>query len=101
MSLLILFMAVIFVSSILFGGWVILTIGRFIARIVSSTSRGGVLGSSARGCGNPGCRAINPVHANYCRRCGSNLANARNNARATTRPPKYDPATGNGRRVAV
>jgi hypothetical protein len=102
MSVIFIFFCVIFVTSILFGGWLIITVARFIARTLAGISGSGMRGNSAQCCVNPACRTINPTHANYCRRCGSNLANIKNNPRtAAMRPPRYDPATGNGRQVAV
>jgi hypothetical protein len=100
MSVIFTFLCVIFVSSILFGGWVIMTVARFISRTLSAKTGNGILGSSAKCCANPGCRTINPTHANYCRRCGANLADPQARP-AAMRPPRYDAATGDGRRVAV
>jgi hypothetical protein len=95
------FLAVMVVTAVLFGGWVIMTIIRLIGRLFAGSPHGGVFGSSSRCCANPGCRTINPAHANFCRRCGANLTNPMGHPHpGVQRPPAFNPSNGNGRRVA-
>jgi hypothetical protein len=100
MSVIFTFFCVIFVTMVLFGGWFIMTIFRLIGRAITGNTGNRMMSSNAKGCANPACRTINPTHANFCRRCGANLVNPQAHAVAM-RPPRYDAATGDGRRVAV
>ena len=90
-----LFICVVGVSVVLFGFWVGISILKLIWRLVNGGSNQAAVNSSGRPCMNPGCRTGNPVHARFCRRCGSNLA------QAGTLPPnnwrmdaRYDSRTG-------
>jgi hypothetical protein len=73
MSIIFMFFAVMVVTAVLFGGWVIMSIFRLIGRVlgVGPASSGERFNTSALACPNPSCRTINPNHAHYCRRCGS------------------------------
>jgi hypothetical protein len=64
------FVAVMAVTGLLFGGWVIVTIARIIGTVLGGRRRAfsaGVL------CPNARCRQSNPAGAAYCRRCGRSL----------------------------
>jgi len=100
MSVIFAFFCVIFVTMVLFGGWCIMTLFRLIGRAIAGSSGSRMTTNSAKCCGNTACRTINPIHANFCRRCGSNLVNPQAHPVAM-RAPRYDAATGDGRRVAV
>lgn len=71
------FLGVIAVTAVLFGGWVIVIIATFIWRMLGGFSRGfrrrRIAGGSNGGlaCANSLCRAANPPGARFCRRCGS------------------------------
>src|SRR4051794_3163548 len=72
------FVAVIAITALLFGGWLVITIVRALGRLVfpSATERdelpimNGTASTAAR-CLNDRCRAENPAVASYCRRCGA------------------------------
>jgi hypothetical protein len=72
------FVAVIAITAVLFGGWLVLTIVRALGRaIFSSKGRDWDLtmlettaATTAR-CPNDRCRAENPAAASFCRRCGT------------------------------
>jgi hypothetical protein len=71
------FIAVIAVTALLFGGWLIVLIVSAIGRLLMLPLRprretpmlAGELTTPR--CGNAQCRAENPPVAAYCRRCGS------------------------------
>jgi hypothetical protein len=66
------FIGVLAVSTVLFGGWVFMFVVRGARRFINGPAR--MTGDGAgRCCGNVGCRLINPLHARFCRRCGSDL----------------------------
>ena len=79
------FVAIIAITAILFGGWVIVSIVRLLASAVTTlfapnradvakqlpTVRG--LAAEAVQCRNAGCQATNPADAKFCRRCGHGL----------------------------
>lgn len=72
------FVAVIAITAVLFGGWLVLTIVRALARAIFSSRRKGwdltmletTAPTTAR-CPNDRCRAENPAAASFCRRCGT------------------------------
>jgi hypothetical protein len=66
------FIGVISVTALLFGGWLIMTLVRF-ARRVLNPPRPAMLNMQQPVCPNPGCRAPSPANARFCRRCGSRL----------------------------
>src|SRR5438046_2638444 len=72
-----LFAAVIMITALLFGGWVIFTIVRLIFRVLGALFRPTVAQErftvspqAMVTCSNPRCRGPNPVAARFCRRCG-------------------------------
>src|SRR5947208_3313722 len=75
---LILFVVVMMVTALLFGGWVIFTIIRLIFRALGAVfspapSRARITMPQTQPlvtCSNPRCRGPNPLAARFCRRCG-------------------------------
>jgi hypothetical protein len=72
------FLGVIFVTALIFGVWVVVSIVRAVVRGMFAVFRGAkmpVIASGVRGrvCGNDRCRAANPGFARFCRRCGREL----------------------------
>ena len=76
------FVAVIAITAVLFGGWLILAIINLIGRLLFAPLRKGGAPESTLvlpagettttiRCPNDRCRAENPVIASFCRRCGS------------------------------
>jgi hypothetical protein len=73
-----LFVAIIMVTALLFGGWVIFMIIRLIVRALAaifgvSRPRAQItmpLQSPMVTCSNQRCRGPNPISARFCRRCG-------------------------------
>jgi hypothetical protein len=82
------FVGVMGVTALLFGGWVVVSIVRFIARAMNGQPqqpRGEVMrvdGSAI--CPNEMCRTPNPPQAQFCRRCGRAIGGS-NATRATVR----------------
>jgi hypothetical protein len=78
------FVGVIGVTAALFGGWVIISIVRFIARAMSGQRSTPALQQFGSGptCTNDRCRTSNPPGAQFCRRCGQSLGQPQ---RATVR----------------
>lgn len=75
------FIAVTVLASIVFGGWLLWMIFRLIGRTIGLLLGGCrydaaemLPGNVDRRCGNPSCRARNPVSAKFCRRCGRAMA---------------------------
>lgn len=72
------FVIVIWISAILFFGWIVFSIARFfitgIWRLFLPGQRP-VISSSSAGvhCPQAGCHAENPTGARFCRRCGTPL----------------------------
>jgi hypothetical protein len=66
------FIGVISVTALLFGGWLVMTLVRLVRRVLNPP-RPAVLGMGQPVCPNPGCRAPSPTNARFCRRCGSRL----------------------------
>ena len=86
---LLIFVGIMAVSALIFGGWFIVMIVRGIAsffglrhdvppiepRRASGAARiGPVLHGRTGQCGNPLCRAPNAASARFCRRCGQRMA---------------------------
>ena len=67
------FVGVISVTALLFGGWLIMMLVG-LARRVLNPPRPAVFDSAGPVCPNPGCRAPSPTDAKFCRRCGSRLS---------------------------
>ncbi len=68
------FVGVLAVTTVLFGGWLVASLVRGTWRLIDRGSSRGISESSVgRSCDNPGCRTINPPHARFCRRCGTDL----------------------------
>jgi hypothetical protein len=77
----IIFMAVIVITTVIFGGWVMFTVFRGFGRLLGSGSRypqpaqrfdvPPVNGSIQ--CTAPGCRHVSPSGARFCRHCGRAL----------------------------
>ncbi len=60
---------------LVFGGWIIVSVVRLIARALHG-GRSSALPPPPRNfvrCGHPRCRAENPSGARFCRRCGKML----------------------------
>jgi hypothetical protein len=74
------FIVVMVITAFLFIGWVAIMMMRWVWR--SMVGGAAPAGSGAHGvletrmCGNDRCRGTNPVHAQFCRRCGSALSDA-------------------------
>jgi ribosomal protein L40E len=70
-----LFIGVMAITAVLFGGWVIVGIIRFIAHSVNRPPSAAVTQQSIDGrlCGNEQCKAINAMDAKFCRRCGRDM----------------------------
>ncbi len=95
-----LFIALVVVASLLFGGWVLYTIVRLIGRGLMALRRSGPHhGAFALTCTRPGCRADNPTVARFCRRCGAGLEQARTSFRYGR--PVHMPTYPDPRRVGV
>jgi hypothetical protein len=67
------FIGVISVTALLFGGWLILVIVQFVRRTFYRPPVPAVAPNHAKLCPNPGCRAVGPNQARFCRRCGSRM----------------------------
>ena len=74
------FFGVILITALLFGGWVIITLVRFILRgLVALVSPHSLPPPAPQPrpimivCTNPRCRHGNPSLAQFCRRCGNAL----------------------------
>ena len=74
------FFAVIAMTALLFGGWVIITLVRFVLRgIVAVLSPAPITAAIPQApqapvrCKNDRCRHANPAIAQFCRRCGNAL----------------------------
>jgi hypothetical protein len=68
-----LFIGIMVIAGLLFGGWVIVMIVRFLIRAVSggnSRSRIAQHPIAMIRCSRRGCGAQNPANARFCRRCG-------------------------------
>ena len=94
------FFFVMVVTAILFGSWVVVSIFKMIWRGITGGPRPMVYSMGGRPCMNPGCRIGNPMHANYCRRCGSNLKEPAFSPQKPQPSPRFNPANGRERQVA-
>jgi hypothetical protein len=73
-----LFIGIVTITAVIFGGWVILSIARLIGRVVGlvsesiapSTQPIGMPPPHLMRCDHANCRADNPKSARFCRRCG-------------------------------
>jgi hypothetical protein len=87
------FLGVIAVTAVLFGGWLIVSIVRLIVRMVTSLAGADAPPADARGrslrCGNAQCLAPNAAGARFCRRCGTPVRTGE----ALTPPPLPTRAT--------
>jgi hypothetical protein len=75
-----LFVGLLFLTAIVFTIWLVM---RVIGAIFGMVFGGGSCDAKKRphmnsptspgmsACSQPGCRALNPVHARFCRRCGN------------------------------
>jgi hypothetical protein len=88
------FVFVMVVTAILFGSWVVLSIGRFFWRAITGQPRSMNPAMGLRPCMNPMCRSGNPMHAQFCRRCGSNLRSPVFNQHFPQPGPGFDPSNG-------
>jgi hypothetical protein len=80
------FVAVVVVAALLFGGWVIVSIFRLLARAIGGGPRAPLPPARSQPprlpaamshrvlCGHANCRSANPPTARFCRRCGRNVA---------------------------
>ena len=68
--------AVMMVTALLFGGWLIVSIIRLMFRAVGAVFKpltlNPIVGPTARAviCSNTRCRGANPATARFCRKCG-------------------------------
>jgi ribosomal protein L40E len=93
------FIFVMVVTAILFGSWVIVSVSKMIWRGLNGSPRP-MPPTIGRQCGNPGCRAGNPVHAQFCRRCGANLMQPVSTRMMNQPQPRFNPTNGSGRQMA-
>jgi hypothetical protein len=77
------FIAIIAITALLFGGWLIITIGRLVYRAIMWSIYGdeqpqpmAIPGINNAICPQANCRAANPARAAYCRRCGRAMPRA-------------------------
>jgi len=77
-----LFVVVMIITAVLFTGWVAITMLRWLWRALvggpsqmSPVSRGSL---ETRMCRQERCHAPNPMHAQFCRRCGSAFGESAN-----------------------
>ena len=80
----ILILGLIFLTAFIFVAWLIVRVATMIVRGVFGLARRPTAQSTLgappaigwRHCRHPGCREMNPPHAQFCRRCGSSVAAA-------------------------
>ena len=77
---LLIFVLLVILAPFLFVGWVIVTVVRAVAgnaangaRKVTYAATGVALPGHTVRCPTPGCLAINPADARFCRRCGHGM----------------------------
>ena len=87
------FIGVIAVTALLFGGWLIVAVARGLTRLLiggePAAAHRPVFGPTAPNrvrCARPRCHAENPLGVRFCRRCGTSLVNGAMQ-RARHRPP--------------
>ena len=80
------FVGVVIVSALVFGGWVIVAIVRLLARAIGGAPRAPLPPARVAAprvpqgapwrvlCAQANCRAANPSTARFCRRCGRDVA---------------------------
>jgi ribosomal protein L40E len=74
------FVVVMIIAAVLFTGWVVIMTARWVWRGLVGTSAPsrsvshGVL--ETRMCSQERCHAPNPMHAQFCRRCGGAFGNS-------------------------
>lgn len=71
------FLALIFLGSLVFGGWLLVSVARLIGRAVGAGGRrqaGALSQPHTIRCTHERCRAVNPERARFCRRCGKMFA---------------------------
>ena len=88
------------VTAILFGSWVVVSVGKLFWRALTCAPKGAKRSAVGLQCMNPGCRCGNPPHAHYCRRCGADLTEPAPRHRMAQPRPRFDPTNGSGRQVA-
>lgn len=78
LTVILIFLAVIFIGSLIFGGWLIVAVARLIGRAFVKAGRRGERGGASLPhtirCTHARCRAVNPERARFCRRCGKMFA---------------------------
>ena len=62
------FVGVISVTLLLFGGWVAMAAAKGVGKLAGAVLNGPT--KAQRLCGHPECRQLNPTPAKFCRRCG-------------------------------
>jgi hypothetical protein len=73
------FFGVMALTAVVFGGWVIVSLVRFVYRALSGNQAPSLgyrsplttQALSETTCPRPSCRAANPAQARFCRRCGT------------------------------
>jgi len=93
-------LAVLVVTAVLFCGWLIVVVARFIWRLITGLGRQDTPRGAGRPCMNPGCRTDNPLHARFCRRCGINLREPVFFRQLPQPGPRFNPANGRERQLA-
>jgi hypothetical protein len=88
------FIGVIAVTVLLFGGWLVVALVRGFTRLLigpePATGRQRMLAPTAPNrvrCARPRCHAENPVGVRFCRRCGTSFEAGRMVSQARHRPP--------------
>ena len=78
-TVILIFCGIMLMAAVVFGGWLIVAIARWVTRMIGSMVRGdgssqpfALSGPAPHGvrCGQPKCRTVNPEQARFCRRCG-------------------------------
>ncbi len=69
------FVGVMAFAALLFGGWVVAGVFRFVANVFLCNNQPRTTMTARHLCFNPMCRAANPPQARFCRRCGRPIPN--------------------------
>lgn len=73
----VIFVGVIAVTAVLFGGWVVVVTARLLGRLLSALlghhDQTATRAAESRPCPRVRCQASNPIGAKFCRRCGRSL----------------------------